>query len=72
MADLVCVITFRKIVPMTQKWARKPRLAIRYNLREKSGAKSKNCQSYSNPRDKKKKRAEQMYRRLPKCIENPP
>ena len=55
MADLVCVITFRKIVPRTQKWARKPRLAIRYNLREKSDAKSKNCQSYSNPRDKYKK-----------------
>ena len=55
MADLVCVITFRKIVPRTQKWARKPRLAIRYNLREKSDTKSKNCQSYSNPRDKYKK-----------------
>jgi hypothetical protein len=27
------------------------RLAILYNLREKSGAKNKNWQSYSNPRD---------------------
>ena len=27
------------------------RLAIPYNLREKSGAKIKNRQSYSNPRD---------------------
>ena len=31
--------------------ARKLRLAILYNLREKSGAKIKNWQSYSNPRD---------------------
>jgi hypothetical protein len=32
------------------------RLAILYNLREKSGAKLKNRQSYSNPRDQFSKR----------------
>jgi hypothetical protein len=39
--NLVFVITFRKIVPRTWKWSRKLRLAILYNLREKSGVKIK-------------------------------
>jgi hypothetical protein len=49
--NLVFVITFRKVVPRTWKVARKLRLAILYNLREKSSPKIKNWQSYSNPRD---------------------
>jgi hypothetical protein len=40
--NLVFVITFWENVPMTKKVARKLRLAILYNLREKSRAKIKN------------------------------
>jgi hypothetical protein len=39
--------TFRKLVPRTKKSPRKTTPAILYNLREKSGPKIKNKQSYS-------------------------
>ena len=45
---IVFMITFRKIVPGTIKWSRKTPTAILHNLREKSGAKIKYWQSYSN------------------------